>query len=129
MGVADDPEGFAQVLYLAIYPDERAEMESARHGDNGTPTGLPRFRARERGAFAGVWQGVLRLDLADGELAALYRRAVDEGGKLAKKKGVRLRRTRGAIWTYWLGKHVEKLVGQTRWAAARRGLKIHGKAG
>jgi hypothetical protein len=128
-GVANDPEGFAQVLYLAIYPDERAEAESARHGDNGTPTGLPRFRARERGSFAGTWQAVLRLDLADGELAALYRRAVDEGAKLAKKKGVRLKRTRGAIWAFWLGRHMEKLVGETRWAAAKRGLKIHGKAG
>jgi len=122
--IVHDCEAVADRVYCELYPDGAAELLAARQGgDGGTPESLERFRARERGAFASAWQAVLRAELPAGELGDVYSRIVGEGGRLARKR-VKVRKTRGAILLSWLTKHMQKRIGEGRWAAAKGGLRI-----
>ena len=105
-GIALDAEQMAARVYATIYPDAGAEQAAARH----VRQRVGEFQAREMGSFASAWADVLSLGLPDVQIAALYQRAIKEGEATARKR-IKPKKSRGAVWLYWLNKHMANMAG------------------
>ena len=105
-GIALDPQQMAGRVYATIYPGGTEEA-AARH----LRQRVGEFQAREMGTFCSAWANVLSLGLPDVQVAALYQRAIKEAEATARKR-IKPKKSRGAVWVYWLNAHMADMVGR-----------------
>ncbi len=113
-----DAEQMGARVYATMYPSGGAEEAAARR--RGQRAG--EFQAREIGSFSSAWARVLALELPGVQMAAMYQRAIKEA-EATERKRMTVKRSRGAVWLYWLGKHMTDMAGP----AWKRRKKRHEK--